>query len=213
VWEATGSPEALRDLEQRIGQMGTAFDEDFDWGEVKNLGLLTYLFSQHEGRDARLVGEVRRKLIAMGDTIAAKAEAHGYGRALPRYYWGCNGSVARQCVLLEAAYRLTGERTYHDATLDALNYLLGRNVDGRSFVTGLGHQPPLHPHDRRSGGDEVEQPWPGYLVGGPHPRATSWKDLQSDYSLNEIAINWNGALIYALASALPPESATSAATP
>jgi endoglucanase len=88
---------------------------------------------------------------------------------------------------------------YRTTALDALNHLFGRNVHGRSYVTGLGHQPPLHPHDRRSGGDEVEQPWPGYLVGGPNPTAHDWFDDEKDFRTNEIAINWNGALIYALA--------------
>ena len=64
----------------------------------------------------------------------------------------------------------------------------------------------MHPHDRRSEGDKVTPPWPGYLVGGPHPKAASWTDVKKDYRTNEIAINWNGALIYALASLLdaPP---------
>jgi endoglucanase len=60
----------------------------------------------------------------------------------------------------------------------------------------------MHPHDRRSGGDDVDAPWPGYLVGGPHPKAKDWNDDQNDYRTNEIAINWNGALIYALAAFL-----------
>jgi endoglucanase len=46
----------------------------------------------------------------------------------------------------------------------------------------------------------VAAPWPGYLVVGGHPRATGWRDEQEDYRTNEIAINWNGALIYALAA-------------
>ena len=45
-------------------------------------------------------------------------------------------------------------------------------------------------------------PWPGYLVGGPHPKAADWHDEQGDFRTNEIAINWNGALIYALAACL-----------
>ena len=60
----------------------------------------------------------------------------------------------------------------------------------------------MHPHDRRSAGDDVVDPWPGYLVGGPNPRATSWRDEQANYRVNEIAINWNTALIYALAAFL-----------
>jgi len=83
-----------------------------------------------------------------------------------------------------------------------LNHLFGRNGYGRSFVTGIGFRPPLHPHDHRSGGDNVADPWPGYLVGGPHLRAGDWHDEQADYRTNEIAINRNAALVYALAACL-----------
>jgi len=34
----------------------------------------------------------------------------------------------------------------------------------------------------------VVDPWPGYLVGGSHPGATYWQDIQGDYRTNEIAI-------------------------
>jgi endoglucanase len=110
--------------------------------------------------------------------------------------------VARQTLVLHAAYRISPKPEYRHASLDALAYLFGRNPFGRSFVTGLGANPPQQPHDRRSGADRVSAPWPGYLVGGPNPRATDWKDEEGDYRTNEIAINWNGALIYALAAFL-----------
>jgi endoglucanase len=45
--------------------------------------------------------------------------------------------------------------------------------------------------------------WPGYLVGGGWPRATDWVDDSDNYRVNEIAINWNAPLVYALAAALP----------
>jgi len=82
--------------------------------------------------------------------------------------------------------------------LDAIGHLFGRNFYGRSYVTGLGHQPPMNPHDRRCGADGIKEPWPGYVVGGGHS-ATDWQDIQESYSTNEIAINWQGALVYALA--------------
>jgi endoglucanase len=107
---------------------------------------------------------------------------------------------------LHVAHRLTGKPEYRSAMLDAINHLFGRNPFGRSYVTGLGHRPPLLPHDRRSGGDDVVPPWPGYLVGGPWPKPTDWFDAQDDYKTNEIAINWNGALIYALAAFVEPGS-------
>jgi endoglucanase len=99
-------------------------------------------------------------------------------------------------------FRRSSKNVYRDTCLDALNHLFGRNYYGRSFVTGLGFQPPMHPHDRRDTGDYLNHPWPGYLVGGPHPKATDWHDEQGDYRTNEIAINWNSALVYALAVCL-----------
>jgi endoglucanase len=200
-WEGNGDPAALQDLERRVKSVGGRVDAEFDWGNVNNLGLLTYLFSKRPGRDEVLVAQVRQHLLATADGIVRSRNAHGYARPLgTKYAWGCNGTVARQALVLCAANRTNAKRDYTDAALDALNHLLGRNVYGRSFVTGLGHRPPLHPHDRRSAADGVEAPWPGYLVGGPNPGASDWKDDEADYRTNEIAINWNGALIYATAA-------------
>jgi hypothetical protein len=33
--------------------------------------------------------------------------------------------------------------------------------------------------------------------------ATSWVDESGNYTTNEVAINWSGALVYALAAFLP----------
>lgn len=199
LWETTGEPAALADLEQRIHDLNPTFDENWDWMEVKNLGLFTYLRSARAGRSPELLEAVKRSLLHVSDTLVAKARAHGYARPLDRYYWGCNGGVARQTLQLMQAYQLTRNDAYRTTALDALNHLFGRNVHGRSYVTGLGFAPPQAPHDRRSGGDQVDAPWPGYLVGGPHPTARDWHDVEPDARTNEIAINWNAALIYALA--------------
>jgi endoglucanase len=205
LWETTGAADALRDCEARVRSARARVDADWDWGNVKNLGLLTYLLSKRPGRDTKLVARVRESLLATADGIVRTGKSHGYARPLgTRYYWGCNGSVARQTLVLQAAFRLSSKPEYAETSLDALNHLFGRNCYGRSFVTGLGFRPATRPHDRRSGGDKVDEPWPGYLVGGAHPRATSWRDVQDDYRTNEIAINWNAALIYALAAFLSP---------
>jgi endoglucanase len=103
-------------------------------------------------------------------------------------------------LLRQAPDRLSGKPEYRAACQDALNFLFGRNYFGRSFVTGLGFNPPEHPHDRRCA--DGRDAWPGYLVGGPNPKATDWQDAQDDARRNEIAINWNAALIYALAAFL-----------
>lgn len=211
LWETTGDTNALNDLEHRIRSVQGKVDSDFDWDEVKDLGLLTYLFSERASRDPALVNLVRSNLLAAAEEIVQARNQDAYARPLgSHYFWGCNGAVARQTVILMAAdrathrkiFRLSSKSVYRDTCLDALNHLFGRNYYGRSFVTGLGFEPPQHPHDRRDNGEYLNHPWPGYLVGGPHPRATDWHDDQADFRVNEIAINWNAALVYALAGCL-----------
>ncbi len=199
MWETTGDAASLKDFETRARSMRGA-DVNWDWPKVKNLGLFTYLLSKRSGRDPALVDEVRAAVVASANSIVAARNAHGYGRPLGNVYsWGCNGTVARQVMNLQVAHRVAPNKDYVTTALDALGHLFGRNPYGRSFVTGLGARPPMFPHDRRSGGDAVSEPWPGYLVGGGWPKATSWVDREGSYETNEIAINWNGALIYALA--------------
>lgn len=203
LWQTTGGRDALADFEARARRFEGRFSQDWGWGDVKNLGLLTYLFSARPGRDARLVRRVREALIETADGIILTRGRSVHARPLARYYWGANGGVANTTVLLRAAHRIDPKPAYAEAALDALSHLLGRNFYGRSFVTGVGFDPPRRPHDRRSMAPGSAGAWPGYLVGGGWPRATDWVDDSDNYRVNEIAINWNAPLIYALASALP----------
>lgn len=200
MWETTGRAECLKDFETRAAAgSASKIDENWDWGSVRNLGMFTYILSKREGRDPNLEERVRRDVVAVADALVAKAKQDVYDRPLAgRYYWGCNGTVARQVLNLQVANRVSPNPEYMNAALDAIAHLFGRNYYGRSYVTGLGQKPPMNPHDRRSGADGIEAPWPGYLVGGGHT-ATNWSDTQADYETNEIAINWQGALVYALA--------------
>lgn len=197
MWEATGSTEYLADFETRAADLPRTVDADWDWGNVKNLGLLIYILSKREGRNPELLAKLRSDLIAAADGIVRQAQDDAYARPLTRYYWGSNGSVARQAVVLMTANSIEPKEAYVQTSLDAIGHLFGRNYYGRSFVTSLGDRPPMHPHDRRSGADGIEAPWPGYLVGGGQT-ATNWNDIQDDYRTNEIAINWQAALVYAL---------------
>jgi endoglucanase len=95
-----------------------------------------------------------------------------------------------------------------DAAAQQLDHLFGRNPFGRTMVTGLGYLPARNPHHRPSQRDGIEEPWPGLLVGGPNPDdpvaakqapGLAWTDYAGDYFVNEVAINWNTALAYALA--------------
>jgi hypothetical protein len=111
------------------------------------------------------------------------------------------------------AFNLTSDSSYLKAAITNLDYLLGRNATTYSFVTGYGNKTPMHPHHRPSEGDNVVDPIPGLLVGGPSPRqedgcsgypsnlpAKSYLDDVCSYASNEICINWNAPLAYLAAA-------------
>ncbi|MDD2764918.1 MAG: glycoside hydrolase family 9 protein [Opitutaceae bacterium] len=202
-WETTGDPVALQEFEQHAAGFSFSW-EGPSWRDVRDLALGTYLLSRHpKPRDPGLVGRLTASLLTQADAIAAVAKKNAYGRPLgdkPRtFFWGDNGAVAAQTYILQVANTLHREQRYREGTLSALAYLCGRNYYGRSYVTGLGFNPPEHPHDRRG-----EPAWPGYLVGGPWPDGRAWHDDWRDFRTNEVALNWNAALVYALAGFVHP---------
>ena len=111
------------------------------------------------------------------------------------------------------AMRITGDSKYLPFIQDQVDYLLGRNATGYCFVTGFGSLSPMNIHHRPSGSDDVPEPVPGFLVGGPNTNvmndcpptvkrstfpAKSYADQLCSYSTNEICINWNAPLVFIL---------------
>lgn len=198
MWETTGEKTYLQDFENQVQKFGTKVDLNWDWGNVKNLGIFTYVLSDKPGRDEKVHNEIKSALIENANIIVENTKTDVFGRPFDRYYWGCNGTVARLAINLGVANRVKPDAEYTKAAEAIIAHLFGRNYYGRSYVTGLGIDPPMNAHSRRSGADDVKEPWPGYLVGGGHS-ATDWVDEESSYSHNEIAINWQAPLVYVLA--------------
>jgi endoglucanase len=181
------------------------------WGSVGTLGLYSLVDHRRElprGFDTTaLVGRLR----TLGDTLVARARASAYGVPMTArdFVWGSSAVAANQGMALVQLWRATGDTAALGTARALLDYLLGRNATGYSFVTGFGARPPLHPHHRPSQADTVAAPVPGLLVGGPNPGqqdrcpgypsripARSYLDDVCSYASNEIAINWNAPLAY-----------------
>jgi endoglucanase len=215
LWETTGEPEYLEYLENTLG--AGDIRQTTEWADVNNLASMTYIGSKRSGKKEENAEALKTALISRANAIVNNTVTHGYGRPNgTSYVWGTNGATASTAYLLSVAYRLTGDEKYRHAVQDALSYLLGRNYFARSFVTGVGNNPPVKPHCRRSVASG--KTWPGYLVGGPTLQSidaaggetcqstkpgTCYFDKSGDYARNEIAINWNAAMVYALSCVLP----------
>ena len=207
LWETTGEAEYLTAFETSTAPR--TIPDNFDYDNVAPLGTFTYLLSTRTGRDQTQVDTLTASAIASANALAARADAAAFGRAINGYWWGSNGAVARTSMNLFIGGLLSPADAgrFQDAIAMQLDHLLGRNIYDRTQVTGIGYHPPIRPHHRPSVSDTTSNPWPGLLVGGAQPDASSWQDSTDDASLNEIAINWNAPLIFATAALLPPPSA------
>jgi len=198
MWETTGETSYLKDFEERIVKADDFVDYTWDWGNIKNLAVYTYLLSDKEGRNDDLLTVLKAEMLRVADSIVDFTVNDVYGRPTDKYSWGCNGTIARLASNLYVASQLNEDKKYKDAAEEIAAHIFGRNYYNRSYVTGLGKNPPLNPHDRRCGADGIENPWPGYIVGGGHT-ATDWIDEQASFSHNEICINWQASLVYLMA--------------
>ncbi|WP_298314085.1 glycoside hydrolase family 9 protein [uncultured Aquimarina sp.] len=134
------------------------------------------------------------------------------------YAWGSNGAVGNQLIILIRAYELTQDESYLNAAYTSMDYIFGRNGTGYSYVTGFGDRQVFEPHHRISDADGISAPIPGMIVGGPQNEnnpdtgdcsgsgvsfpsnlpASKYVDHWCSYSTNEITINWNAPLVYAM---------------
>ncbi len=133
------------------------------------------------------------------------------GASNGNFVWGSNGQAGNQVLILIRAYEITGEEQYLDAAYLAMDYLLGRNGTGYCYVSGFGDRSPQRPHHRASEADNVNAPVPGMVAGGPNPGrqdgcpgylgslpATAYVDSWCSYASNEVTINWNAPMAYAI---------------
>jgi endoglucanase len=73
------------------------------------------------------------------------------------FYWGSNGVVANYGMLTLVAYLLSKDPSYLESSIHSLDYLLGRNATGYSFVTGFGSRSARNPHHRPSTADGIPE--------------------------------------------------------
>ncbi len=212
LFETTGGS-AYHDYFQGNLIFGTQFSTMW-WGYVRPLGLLTYLNSKQPAADPQIKNDLRLSLGAYCASQVQKRNSSGYHTVLQPggYVWGSNSGALNAAVLLLAGGAESGDSTFVAVAADQLHYVLGANGLARSFVTGLGENPPRQPHHRPSASDGIADPVPGLLAGGPDqnredpvlqalytsstPPALCYADSLPSYASNEIAINWNAPLVF-----------------
>ena len=190
------------------------------WGSTSPLGCFVWLLPAREldEADRAFADRLESLLLAYADQSVQGADQSAfhapYGDEERDFFWGClSEQGANQATSLVYAYLLSGNKDYLANAYRNMDYILGRNATGYCYVTGFGSKSPMHPHHRLSAADDVAEPLPGFLVGGPNPGRQdgvayastlpdeAYADDVNSYASNEIAINWSAGLV-ALSSAL-----------
>lgn len=189
-----------------------------EWSDVEMLGMLA--LANNKKTPKKLKQEVLDGLKKSADTWVKETQESGYGVPMfdRDFRWGSNGFASNKAMALLDINKLIPNPEYVKAAYALLDYMLGRNPLGVSYLTGFGENAIMNPHHRVSEADGIKEPVPGMLAGGPHSGfhdlndckqygnvtygtdypAKNYVDHWCSYATNEIAINWNAAFVYVL---------------
>lgn len=181
------------------------------WGSVAPLAF----FSMADAGRALPGVDYASALMSVADSLVALDSASPARIGMVGFEWGSNSTVANSAMVKALAYKASQnvKAEYLASLRNDLHYIFGRNATGYSFVTGVGARSPMHIHHRPSAADGIDEPVPGFLAGGPNTivpadcggvetrspfPAKAYADQECSYSTNEVAINWNAPLVFAL---------------
>lgn len=186
------------------------------WKDVGGLAALAALTAKEGTFDRFITERFRNAWLDEADRLIKIAEANSFEVAMHPYDygWGSNMIVLTNAMVLCFAQRLTGDDKYLQTAMYQLDYIFGRNALAISYVTGHGENAFKNPHNRPTIMDEIDEPIPGFVSGGPNkapcdpdalaqiPRNTAPMKCHVDdwrsYSTNEITIYWNSPLVFIL---------------
>jgi endoglucanase len=223
LFVTTGGPSFLTVLRKspyflRTRTLIDTMPQSFNWRATEALGALTLALDM--GKTPAEVREGSRKsIVAAAEQYLAMSKGDGFGQPYSgtHYPWGSNSLVVTNGLVMAYAHAFTKDPRFLLGAVAAVDYVLGRNALGKSYVSGFGARPLETPHHRywaHSIQPKFPPPPPGVLSGGAnsdlqdpyskglHPDCigqTCYVDHPDAYSANEVAINWNAELAWLVA--------------
>ncbi len=163
--------------------------------------------------DGALKTQLETEIVTAARELVKLTQKTAYFQPLTDFQWGSNSDIFNTAMIIANAYRITKKPEYLKTVQEIVNYVFGKNATSYSFVTGFGTKTPMFIHHRQSAGDEVDEPVPGFISGGPNSRKQdksevtyptneapmkAWTDEEGSYASNEICLNWNSSAVYVL---------------
>jgi endoglucanase len=214
LYSVTGEARYFNAMKKRVDKVDVC---RFGLRETAGFGALCCLLIMKEKLDGEFLASLKKRFLKGVDSFVALTQKSAYGTALgaDSYVWGSILPIMNNAIAMICACLSTGETQYRNAAQNQLDYLLGMNATGYSFVTGFGTRPFRFPHHRPSYADGVDDPVPGLVSGGPNkanpdsaskmtippdtPPAKFYLDYTPTASANEIAIYWNSPAAFVTA--------------
>jgi len=165
-------------------------------------------FSRHSlyvGGQAEAVGEFWKLDV---ENYAAKVSTNEFTTGAVYFdEWGMLRYAAAAAFSAALYAQVTNDVAARDLAISQFNYVAGQNSYNRSFVIGVGANPPQNPHHRNS--DTLGVLLTGAIVAGPTQRAfmqgqgataiaitqPGYEDVTEDYVGNEVALDYNAGLV------------------
>lgn len=216
LWLATGEHSYRRDLLASVEHTADPFDPSgFDFNQVSvpariDIALAGQRLDHHDAVADSLRSGADRLLDLQADQPWGQPYAPADG-----WDWGSNGRLLNNLVVLASAHLLTGEPRYRDGVISGMDYVLGRNALGQSYLTGYGTDHTRHQRTRQFGHDldpTMPPPPPGALAGGANSRPAPdfpydprlvglppqccYLDEPTSEVTNDVCIRWNAPLAW-----------------
>ncbi len=207
---------------------------DFGWTDVAGFAALAVLTDYRQTAGAEIRDIFCRQVLKEADRLVDLGTRNVFAMAMAAadFCWGSNMVVTNRGILLALACEILQARIKEvpqDQSEEALariarcqeviqaqiDYLLGKNITGYSFVTGCGEHAYRHPHLRTTAADGIDEPMAGWVSGGPNgkpgdelairtipagtPPMKCYLDREECYSLNEMTIYWNSSAVFVTA--------------
>ena len=216
---------AIFDNEMYYARLLNLLNENFSltslgFASVGGFGSLALLL--HNRGNAAVLSKLRSAFLAKAEKLAKVCDSNGWGVSLKpdQYNWGSNMTVLTNgMTFLIADYlekrSINGDPHFRKYAAMQLDYILGVNATGYSYITGTGSLCVNYPHHRPAHADKVEECIPGLVSGGANsrlddkfaraliPKGTPpmkcFSDNMECYSLNEVTIYWNSPAVFLLA--------------
>jgi endoglucanase len=216
LWLATDQEIYRKEVLSSVQHTADAFDPaGFDFDRVTAAGRLDLaLAGRHHADHDRAVDSV----LLSADRLLELQRQQPWGQPYAPtegWHWGSNGRILNNLVVLAVAQLVSGASHYADAVALGMDYLLGRNALGQSYITGYGTDYSCHQRTRQFAHD-LDRAFPppprGALAGGANslpapdfpydprlldlPPQCCYLDEPTSEVTNDICIRWNAPLVW-----------------